>query len=848
MSSVSYLNIVQWLKKNAQDVTDRAKLELQVPKIADELLLHPKNPIISEGITKFLLMPRPFTSVSAPLSCEGARDQKFQIVSGDYFNRLSDYLIEKKHRSLGVVTRLSDEADKVAENLSVPNTNEKRKGQVVGFVQSGKTANMAALCAKAMDGGYKAIVIFAGVLNNLREQTQVRLQSELIGSSGSDNVKMIENLMEPISLTHQGETEKEGDVGRESERKLKSHETTNNSGENIYLFIVKKNPQRLKFLKKLFSGRLRNTPTLVIDDESDQASINSGTNSAIRDFLGTLLNYTFVGYSATPYANFLIDMNEDDDLYPKDFIISLNEPPQYFGARRVFGLPRPDEDDELNALPVNCQLDSEDVDDLISSIKRKEKVKTPDFMMRGIVTYLLASAVRDIRSREFPAEVDSRFKSMLIHVHSEINGHTQITKMSRQIIEELKTNLNKKTFLDYVQKVWQDEFLAKKDSFQESLQQFNEAIEVGLRYNCDVLLYPDFQEVFEKVQRIIPEVQVRKVHSNGDHFSYVTSDTDRKVPEYCIVIGGNKLSRGFTVEGLMISLFLRTTNQADTLMQMGRWFGYRPGYVDLTRVMTTNDIYNRFVSLAYMEDQMREDIKARIVQGLTPKDLPPKLKVLGGLRLTSATKMGAGILLGDFNSVYQKTSWNKYDKNSAIDNLKVYLSNVDLGSVADSDDAGRILFSKQFSGTEVSDLLKAANFKEEALILIRTQMERVPNLKWNFAFAGKKVAQSEDLVIGGVKTKIRIVQRGVKNNVNENIHEFGVIHSNSDFNWVKSKKSGVGNEGVVVLYMFRASKDKREMRDSLYLTPVVMFPDSAKFDEQIIGQRVPVIEDISPDK
>lgn len=849
MSSISSHDIVQWLKLHAPDVTDRAKLESCVPDIAEHFELSPKAKLIADGITIFITMGRPFTSVNSPISCEEPRDSKFQIVRGEYFNRLREYLIDKKGRSPGVVGLLSDEADRVALNLAIPNSDEKRKGQVVGFVQSGKTANMAALCAKAMDGGYKVIVVFAGVLNNLREQTQVRLQSELVGSEGG--VKMFESLLEPIPLTRRGDTESEGDVDRESERILKLVETRNNSKDNIYLFVIKKRPNRLKFLKDIFATRLSQLPTLIIDDESDQASINSGTNLAIRNLLRTLKNFTFIGYSATPYANFLIDKNFEEDLFPRDFIISLDEPPQYFGAKRLFGLPKPGEDDELNALPVHCELNDEEVGEFEDS-KNKTNAPVPSFLKRGIVIYLLASATRDIRHEKFGNAVDKNFKSMLIHAYSEIKGHNQITGMTRKVLKELIAQKGSKEFRNYFEEIWRAEFDSKKENFLDTLKSFNETIPEGLKYDCNVLLYPEFIDVFNKVLQIIEKVDVRKVHSDGDPFSYVSSDSAKKVQEYSIVVGGNKLSRGFTIEGLMISLFLRGSNQADTLMQMGRWFGYRPGYVDLTRVMTTNEIFTRFLSLAYMEDQMREDIRVRIVKGLTPKELPPQLKVIGGLRLTSASKMGAGILLADFKSIYQKTNWNIHAK--SLEKMKSHLQGINVGEIIKRDDRGRVLFSNQFSSDEVIKILKVADYKNEQLDLIKNQMERAPNIKWSVAVAGKQTKSKEEIKIGTNLLSLPILDRGLKKILIDGDREFGVIHSSSDFEWVDETSIADKNSGILMFYLFRGTfkkvKEGTSGETPLFLAPVIMFPESAKFDEQIYGQPISSVseDELLPDE
>ncbi|MDO6433130.1 Z1 domain-containing protein [Flavitalea sp. BT771] len=543
-----------------------------------------------------------------------------------YWHRLEDFLsieLTEKYgyEKAGRIIRSIDEATRVImRNLANPHRTEfSYKGLVVGYVQSGKTANFTALIAKAADAGYRLIIVLAGIHKVLRKQTQVRLDKELTGYKEVDTE---ENYIDPPGAAHRWTrlTTAENDFSAKSQAAfnvLGRHETPT-------LVVVKKNTRVLNSLIRYFSKAspdLRaGIPVLVIDDEADQASIDtnannsdadlSKTNDSIRRLLKLFSKKAYVGYTATPFANVLIDMGSfldthEDDLYPRNFIVSLPEPQGYFGSSMIFS------GDLAERFVKNIPDES-------GQLIRERAMGV--HLSEAIDLFLLSCAVRNLRG-------DSRKPmSMLVHVTHIV---TQMSAIYELIYDYVRMITGRYGNNEHAA-VLKEEYAQLWVSFSADA----EAINKGLHIDRSL---PAFDEVWEELADVLSALRILELNSSSyDKLDYST-DEEVKV----IAVGGNQLSRGLTLEGLMMSYYLRASKQYDTLLQMGRWFGYRQGYEDLTRVFTTGHIWESFEHLSLVESELRSEIYRYEDDGLTPLDMAVSIRAHHTLTVTAPNKMGA---------------------------------------------------------------------------------------------------------------------------------------------------------------------------------------------------------------
>lgn len=497
---------------------------------------------------------------------------------------------------------------------------DKRKGLVVGYVQSGKTANFQALIAKAVDAGYRIIIVLAGMHNNLRTQTQTRLQDDLGLSSSAPSTDIT---WHPLTTEQRDMTFNEGGKNEESENR---HVQLNNYS-NVAVMVVKKNARRLKnvekFLGKIDQDVISRRPVLIIDDESDQATPNtmaakqavSTINRCIRDIWKKVKVGTYVAYTATPFANVLIDPTDKEDLYPEDFVVTLPKPEGYLGADEFFNTSSyasDDEEDELVAsLSESIPVEEAKVLAPQSRDLSSYNPEVTDTLKDAIYWFILATAIREIRVGE------RKHSSMLIHTSHRTDAHFMLKDRINNFVQTISLDLpnHKKSF----QKV----FEIQKD--RATVLRGNE-------------ITPDWDSIWEKIQDVIAKLTVKVDNGySDDRLVY-----PKKEPQTVIAIGGGTLSRGLTLEGLVVSYFLRTSNTYDTLLQMGRWFGFRPHYADLVRVWVGPGLLDEYRHLAIVERQIREEIKQMEYEEKTPRELAIKILAHPGrLDITSPSKMSA---------------------------------------------------------------------------------------------------------------------------------------------------------------------------------------------------------------
>lgn len=487
------------------------------------------------------------------------------------------------------------------------------RGLVVGYVQSGKTANMTAVMAKAVDAGYNLIIVLGGVTNKLRKQTQDRFEKDVLRhrtlwqlyTTSEPNGDFVQPPNGGFVMPAEGHAQ---------------------------LVVMKKEGSRLKQLRRTISKTpkavLRALKVLLIDDECDQASVNSARgefditkiNAEIRHILAALPAVTYVGYTATPFANVFINPypygNEDvlDDLYPRDFITALDRPIGYFGAREVFGSDSAEADgDERDMIRI---LHDNDPDRLRPTSPKDKETFHPEMtesLEDATLWFLATCAIRRARGQE------GEHMSMLVHSSPNVRQHEYMSELIQNWIEERKSDLISGTGepTDRLRKVFEDERERTAPVGHDRIPEDFDVVLAHLPAVLEALSYPVENGETEDAFRL---------DYTGD-------------PVTCIVVGGTVLARGLTLEGLCVSFFLRTSKQYDTLLQMGRWFGYRRGYEDLPRLWTTEDLASKFRSLAVIEEEIRQDIAIYRENRLTPRDFAVKVRSIPGMAITAATKM-----------------------------------------------------------------------------------------------------------------------------------------------------------------------------------------------------------------
>lgn len=525
--------------------------------------------------------------------------------SDSHWNLLRDYLLNKENPWTDEMVRSLDIASSsVLEHIVPPKSQRPlvSKGLVLGYIQSGKTANFSAVIAKAVDEGYKLIVVLSGMHNNLRLQTQARLVEEL-------------EKPKPEACMTLTRVDEKGDFDK---RQTVTANRALGSKDGFALVVLKKNTHVLRafndWISKASEENIRNCPTLIVDDESDQATINTNKpeqnptaiNAKIRELIGYFDKVSYVGYTATPFGNVLVDGRVEDDIYPRDFLICLEKPPTYFGPEELFGRMGVNGDEEKKPIPVIRILP--EVED--NKVEGKEVI--PESLKAAINSFILSGTIRLIRGQR------NSHIMMLVHISHLINDHTQYFEWIQQYIDDLQLKF--------------DGLSTLPDLFLKMLKDDHEITSKFMGQEWKEI---DGKKFFKEVKGFVDKIELILENSKSeDRLSF-----ERDEPLWGIVVGGNTLSRGLTIEGLTVSYFDRTTKQYDTLLQMGRWFGYRKGYVDLTRIYVTEEMKKHFYHLATAEQDLRDTIESMAANGERPIDVAVGIRAFPNLRVSAANKM-----------------------------------------------------------------------------------------------------------------------------------------------------------------------------------------------------------------
>lgn len=623
---------------NNEDAADTAisvaktKIKRKYPDLKEEQLEEWLLEIYDTHVQEIIVQP---TSVIRATKETTWTDEELEF--GYYWVRYSKYLEEIKHWSIDTIRSIDTTTNEILKSIGNPNkqTEFNYRGLVLGYVQSGKTANFTGLINKAYDVGYKLVIVLAGMHNDLRSQTQLRLEKEVVGVI--DNVTGVASGVATISnkgALVQTWTTVENDISIKVLDQRRNLDIPN-------LMVVKKNKDVLETLNDVIeaccnlSADYRNVPVLVIDDEADQASVNTADSSEdpktinrlIRRLLNQFNRKSYVGYTATPFANLLIDSRVTDDesqedLYPKDFIVALPKPDGYCGPEEYFNITGYKEDDK----PLYIRHLNQDDLDLFNKIKNKEHVElinyVPYSMKQAIQSFIIATAVRNLRNQE------KEHNSMLIHASHLTDIQLELKKVVKAYFEEFSNTV---LYASNDEAISQLQNLYIKD-FVEVQKSFNDK---NTEHRYPVLEWVD---VYTEIKKVLGKIDILAI--NGESKDILDYDSRKENGWNVIAIGGNKLSRGLTLDGLTISYYYRGTSMYDSLLQMGRWFGFRNGYMDLCRIYTSQQIASNFEHLAEVMVEVRKEFEWLAKhEVLTPYDYA--VSVLGHdyMDVTSPAKM-----------------------------------------------------------------------------------------------------------------------------------------------------------------------------------------------------------------
>jgi hypothetical protein len=548
-----------------------------------------------------------------------------------------------------------------------------RRGLVVGHVQSGKTGNYTGLICKAADAGYKIIIVLAGLHNNLRAQTQIRLDDGFLGFATiadadehpAVGVGQIDKdvSVRPNAATNRSE---KGDFNTAVAAKMNI-----SPEQRPWLFVVKKNKTVLERLLHWIRNRVANNvdpetgrklvtnlPLLVIDDESDHGSVDTGEdvvdengnpdlehqpktiNRLIRSILHHFSRKAYVGYTATPFANiFIHDRGETQehgpDLFPAAFITNLAAPSNYVGPGRVFGsasstpdelpLVRPLTEEEFQPWMPSKTTTSPEIKPHKNGHRPRWKGedRVPDSLAEAIRSFIYACAVRKLRGQ------GNKHSSMLIHVTRYTSVQSEVVTQVAEYVRNLKGRFTRGIELAELEASMCKEY---QDTFVPGMQAIRSALVEG-----ETLKDFSWDDLRAVLPDVLSDIRVREINGTAkDALDYAENDgAGLKV----IAIGGDKLARGLTLEGLCTSYFLRTARMYDTLMQMGRWFGYRDGYLDVCRLYTSQEMVEWFGHIADAAEELRQEFDNMVAAGATPKQFGLRVKSHSVLTVTSRAKM-----------------------------------------------------------------------------------------------------------------------------------------------------------------------------------------------------------------
>ena len=688
---------------NSQEIKQAATIALQIPPLQGKVVAPASDMEVAVDIV-MVMPPYSHLSRSSVLKevqsrlTEGIEDPAIALDGdqGDHlewldgkrvgidwslWNRYRGWLSTEQGRGPHVLNPMEASIDDVLRRLEDPDRPGAwdRRGLVVGDIQSGKTAHYIGLVNKAIAAGYKIVIVLAGMNNSLRSQTQVRFDEGLYGyesetanllgdvdSNARLGVGMPSVCSDPgdsvyymFPLTNRGEN---GDFGAAA---LNQHPFPFPPPVPL-VFVAKKNGNVLRNLYNWLHSKLPpanpddpesrprlSSPALILDDEADLASINTRSipkdengvpdpdadptaiNRRIRQILALFSKNAMVGYTATPFANFFIPDESldvlEDDLFPRDFIVALQSPNTYVGPSMIMGLEDDPDGLSYESGPLGIIRPIEDADLLEHTNKGFIVDELPESLKEAVRAFLLSCAARDLRGQ------NGEHNSMLVHVTRYVNVQDQIKSLVELYVTDIRNRIesgegDNPVLLESLREMWESDFVPTTEWVRTR--------EPDIVGDAPDLTWPEVQQALKNA---VSRIQVREINGTAnDSLIY----KDYKDGLSVIAVGGDKLSRGLTLEGLTVNYFLRTAKQHDTLLQMGRGFGYRPGYLDLCRIYTVQDLVVYFTQLAGVEKEVREQLADMARQEKTPREFGLYVRQHpGGLLASARNKMRHGITM-----------------------------------------------------------------------------------------------------------------------------------------------------------------------------------------------------------
>lgn len=581
------------------------------------------------------------------------------------------------------------------------------KGLVMGSVQSGKTANMIGLVSMAAHYDWNFIIVLSGTIDNLRQQTRDRFFSDLTASGGL-NWHVLDHTSKPEYMIDIESKEKL----LLEDLKLNTYQDGKSNGMWLhrYVTVCLKNSSRLRNLIKWLQAkpqRAAKLRILVIDDEADQASVNTRKmkselseeeleRTAVNQLIIDLVNgkdeegapskapfqaMNYISFTATPYANVLNEAYETS-LYPKDFICSLPESNEYFGARVIFGSK---EDGVHSGLDIIREIPPAEVD-LLKSLHGGGTSTIPNEYKNAIAWFLCAAAILRLRGHK-------KSISMLIHTTALQGGHFEEYDLLKHWLNH---DISTGALLSLCQTVYESEKgKFTLEDLEKGYPDYGRLNKVNFEFPAFEILKPEISLLLSNIENImLSEDKQPAYHENGIHLcvdncsankvsedgtylrvAYPTSaqlNAMNKAPVF-IVMGGNTLSRGLTIDGLVCTYFARSTNQADSLMQMARWFGYRHGYELLQRIWMPHDVLKKFELMEEIDERLKIEFEEFMKKGLSPAQFGPKVM---------STAKIAKFMLSAKNKLQNITecefdfSGDSYETTDFMDNAEVLRDNI----------------------------------------------------------------------------------------------------------------------------------------------------------------------------
>lgn len=667
---------------------------------------------------------------------------------GTYWNRYKAYLSGTKKWSQKTIEKsINEPTDFVMNCISNPTSgvSEKSYGAVFGYVQSGKTANYIGLINKAVDAGYKIIIVLAGMHNNLRSQTQMRIDEEVLGFETSieylrQKAGLVPSIIGVGTLNFKMDKSIEALTSRDEKGDFtKGRAGVSRQYDQPKIFIVKKQSKVLQYVYDNLSKNHAAVQSpdgtslfpceyslLVIDDEADQASVNtkyktdrsgeisddsevSKINELIRRILSLFSCRSYVGYTATPYANVFIppqisDAELEDDLFPKDFIVCLPKPAGYVGAMEFFG-----EDENSETMPLRRRITTE-LDNFIDSKTKQIISPLPDELKKAILCFIIITAARNVRGQVLEPN------SMLIHVNRLNDVQNSLKSMVDDYFSEVQSYINggDTEIIDTLHELWDNDFVPTTKKMQQDFSAYMEGVDCS-----------DWSDVETEIKRLIGNHQIRVFEINGksdDVLCYKEfKDEGRQLN--VIAIGGDKLSRGLTLEGLTVSFFMRSSQMYDTLMQMGRWFGFRPKYTDLCRLFVSDELFRWFMVVSFATENLRNQIHYMNEYNRIPMDFGLRIASHPDMLISSRNKIKTGQerTLTFNNTVSQTRSIdiNASTYNRNFEAVESFISKLGAESTDHWEKLGRTsgtdhIFWDNVDGSLVADFLSEYRTSEKA--------------------------------------------------------------------------------------------------------------------------------------